>query len=277
MRKTVALIVIAFLLTACSKPGSKLLEDVSGVWRAQDGAMVIINNTDKGFTFIVGENSIPVKLGAIDNDQGTVNLNVDLVTGKPAIWTIKQIWDKEHKSFHLNFTLHDGTQDELSFVRKVSSDDLAIIESLNTKSNQSSAASAAVTTAAQPAANYPVAAAPATDSDDICHDLDQTVTVNQVDCLDRKFEKADSELNRSYKALMASLSDTQKITLKQEQIKWIKEKEIKCNEAGKEFEGGTMETVLIKDCMVEMTENRISYLSSYSAPPEVLEEAPSVE
>lgn len=111
----------------------------------------------------------------------------------------------------------------------------------------------------------PVPAA-ATDSDDICPDLDQAITADQIDCLDRKFAKADGELNKAYKSLMASLSDSQKAVLKQEQIKWIKEKESKCDEAGKEFEGGTLEIVSIKDCMVEMTEKRLSYLNSYAAP-----------
>jgi len=129
--KKIALLAITamiFVLAACSKPGAKLLDDVSGVWRAQDGGLVTINNSKDGLILIIGEKDVAVKLGEVDEDQGTVNLNVTLNDGKPGIWTIKQIWDSEKKKFTLGFTLHDGTQDELSFVRKVSADDAAIIE-----------------------------------------------------------------------------------------------------------------------------------------------------
>lgn len=128
MKKAIAFLLMAFTLAACSKPGSKLLDDISGVWLAQDGSMVKINSTEKGMFFVIGEKDIDVKLGETDEEQGTVNLNVTLNDGKPAIWTIKQIWDKEHKNFTLGFTLHDGTQDELSFVRKVSASEMEIIE-----------------------------------------------------------------------------------------------------------------------------------------------------
>ena len=146
MKKAIALLLMTFTLAACSKPGSKLLDDISGVWRAQDGSMVTINSTEKGMFFVLGEKDIDVKLGETDEEQGTVNLNVTLNDGKPGIWTIKQIWDKEHKNFTLGFTLHDGTQDELSFVRKVSASEMEIIER-NRASNLAASAPSIATAA----------------------------------------------------------------------------------------------------------------------------------
>jgi len=63
--------------------------------------------------------------------------------------------------------------------------------------------------------------------------------------------------------LMASLDDARKPTLKCEQIAWIKEKESKCAKAGKEAEGGSMEGILINDCKIAMTEERVAYLHAY--------------
>lgn len=97
----------------------------------------------------------------------------------------------------------------------------------------------------------------------ICKGLDLTVTPDQIECLNRKFTSVDQQLNETYKQLMVTLDDSRKSALKKEQVAWVKEKESKCNQAGKEFEGGTMEIVLIADCEVEMTEKRLAYLKNF--------------
>lgn len=126
MKKTLFLVaVFMYLVVSCSKSNDNLLKEISGVWRAkQDGTMITVNYDNKTMMFALGEDVIPTTLGVIDNENKTVNLNVNLINGKPGVWTLKQVWDKEKKSFHLVLTLHDGTQDELSFIRKISSDDL---------------------------------------------------------------------------------------------------------------------------------------------------------
>jgi uncharacterized protein YecT (DUF1311 family) len=62
---------------------------------------------------------------------------------------------------------------------------------------------------------------------------------------------------------MASLDESRKAALKKEQVAWVKEKESKCPKAGKEVEGGTLETVMINDCYVQMTEKRVEYLKNF--------------
>ena len=96
----------------------------------------------------------------------------------------------------------------------------------------------------------------------ICKGLDLSITAEQLECLDRKYSAADKELNILYKQKMAGLDESKKSALKKEQIAWIKEKESKCAQAGKEMEGGTLETVMIKDCTVQMTEQRVAFLKS---------------
>lgn len=120
-------LIAAFCLSflSCTKSEGNFLKEISGVWRAKtDGAMITINNDANKLMLAIGDNVIPATVGAIDNVNRTVNLNVALNTGRPAVWTLKQVWDKEHKTFYLVMTLHDGTQDELSFVRMISTDDL---------------------------------------------------------------------------------------------------------------------------------------------------------
>ncbi len=104
------------------------LSDISGVWRASDGTMVSIVYDDKRLRLLFGTDAIPVQVGAIDDQNHTTNLKVALSDGKPGIWTVSQVFDSSSKeSFTLQLTLHDGTQDQLSFVRKISNDDLNVI------------------------------------------------------------------------------------------------------------------------------------------------------
>lgn len=97
----------------------------------------------------------------------------------------------------------------------------------------------------------------------LCQELDLSVTPDQIECFDREFADADKQLNATYKQLMPKLDDSRKSLLKKEQIAWIKEKEAKCAQAGKEFEGGQMEVVAIADCTVQMTKQRLIYLNNY--------------
>jgi uncharacterized protein YecT (DUF1311 family) len=117
-----------------------------------------------------------------------------------------------------------------------------------------------VPTAAEPVPAIPVSSVEQTG---VCKGLNMEDTNDQVECLNRKFSQADLQLNDSYKQLMAGFDGTRKAELKKEQITWIKLKEAKCAQAGKEVEGGTMELVVIADCKVQETEQRLAYLKNY--------------
>lgn len=113
------------------------------------------------------------------------------------------------------------------------------------------------------AESAPVAPVSTVEQSDICQGLNMEITADQNECLGRKFTQADRQLNETYKQLMASLDETRRVALKKEQIAWIKVKEAKCIQAGKEFEGGSMEAVAIEDCKVQETEQRLAYLRDY--------------
>ncbi len=110
--------------------------------------------------------------------------------------------------------------------------------------------------------------------DSICSDLDLSVNSDILDCLGRKYARADKELNRLYKELMARLDEKGKSALKKEQLAWIKKKESECAKAGVEFAGGTHERICIADCLVQRTEERVRYLEGYGKTSETLQPQP---
>ncbi|MFM0260193.1 lysozyme inhibitor LprI family protein [Paraburkholderia sediminicola] len=130
-----------------------LLQDISGVWKENtSNSLMTLQYADKKVRMLVDDEFIPVNAGAIDNENHTANLNVVIAaTGKPAVWTIRQIWNADKSAFHLQLTLHDGTQSEFSFVRKISTDDLNHIASLEAPVKSVNSAQAAAAAATQPA------------------------------------------------------------------------------------------------------------------------------
>ncbi|MBY4896320.1 lysozyme inhibitor LprI family protein [Cupriavidus sp. AU9028] len=97
----------------------------------------------------------------------------------------------------------------------------------------------------------------------ICQGLDLAVTLDMRVCLDRRFKDADRQLNARYQQLMASRDDAGRAQLQREQRRWIRDKESKCPKAGEAFAGGTLESVVIADCFVTMTEQRLRRLLEY--------------
>ncbi|MDB5745720.1 MAG: hypothetical protein JWP72_568 [Massilia sp.] len=97
----------------------------------------------------------------------------------------------------------------------------------------------------------------------VCKGLDLAITVYQSECLSRKYTIADKKLNDEYKRVMDSLSTDRRTELLGSQRAWIKEKDQRCEEAGKEAEGGTLQPILIADCTVRMTEERTAFLANY--------------
>ena len=132
------------LLSGCKEtPKVSLLDEVSGVWKPQgeDGLMMLSNEGGK-LKFVADAVLVPVSLGGIDTEQETINLTVPGKDGAPMVWTLRRIWDKEHKSFHLSLTLHDGKQADLSFVRKLTKEDLDRIAKLQASPQKTAPAAA---------------------------------------------------------------------------------------------------------------------------------------
>lgn len=96
---------------------SQTLADVSGMWRADaDGAMVSISLNEDNKVLSINGTQIPVSVQSFDPDNHIFTLGVVLANGKKVSWTLRQIFAADG-SFTLQMTLHDGTQDHLSYVR----------------------------------------------------------------------------------------------------------------------------------------------------------------
>lgn len=237
-------------LAACGGSGEAsdkagFLSDIAGVWRSSDGTLFSIVYAEKKFRLLADEVSVPVSVGEVDEENETANLNVTLANGKPGIWTLRRIWDDEKTSFHLLITLNDGAQDELSFVRKISSDDLNRIEVAETNIRAADVSHAAAVQA-EPAVSAPPAeqglaaskaddhaitspesAAPATVTASRIEEIKfapsydcakATTGAERLICSSRKLAEADVKLMQAYKNALALSAD--KTALKQSQRDW---------------------------------------------------------
>lgn len=271
MCRLLAASVLMAMLLACGEKQSEpnILDDISGVWRARsEPALVSIIYTDRRLRLLIGDTAIPVALGDIDRTNATVNLNVTLADGRPAVWTIRQVWDKEHKSFHLLFTMHDGSQDELSFVRKVSSDDLNKIASAEARLNPGSISSAASTSHAPvqspnggPANNQGQApgphasieaSSPQAAESGLQHETWSpsfdcgriSSGAERLICSHRELAQADVQLAQKYREVLNRAAD--KDSARREQVRWLKTVRDACADM---------------DCMLQAYSVRISELS----------------
>ena len=250
-----ATIVLLVFVAACGEKSTSssagILDEISGVWRAKDdGTMVSIIYAEKKIRLLFGDDSLPVSLGEVDKANKTANMNVMLKTGKPGVWTIRQIWDKEKTSFHLQLTLHDGTQDELSFVRKISADDLNKIANAEARTRPGSiggvvkeaevVAPAALPTQVQPAPIPPVAApvaeqapvvpsAPASITWAPSFDCAKVSTGSErLICSSKELSEADVKLTVAYKAAANTAID--KDSLRSAQNTWRKNERDACSD-----------------------------------------------
>lgn len=239
-----------FFIIGCSKnSGEGILEEISGVWGVQgEKGLFTIIYKDKKLSMFADDLAIPVTLGAIDNENKTVNINITLQEGKPGIWTLRQIWDSDKKSFHLQITFHDGTQGTLTFVRKITTDDLNKIANAEAKHQSNVIGAASAVKSAEP--NQP-------STSEVPQLSDHNTSINDLSTMKKMFAEADEEINSVYKTVMSNLSAGAKGELKREQISWIKEKDNKCSSEDDE--------VKRFNCLIEMTNERINQLKTYSS------------
>jgi len=242
------LVIVMAFIVGCSKNSSEgILDEISGVWGVQgEKGLFSIIYKDKKLSLLADDLAIPVTLGAIDNENKTVNLNVTSNDGKPGILTLRQIWDADKKSFHLQMTFHDGTQSNLTFVRKISTDDMNKIANAEAKRQSDAIGVAASVKPIEPTPSPEVAQPPI-----------QATATNDLSTLRKEFAEADKEINNVYKMVMSNLSAGGKDELKREQKVWIKEKENKCNAENDE--------VKRLNCLIKMTNERADQIKTYSS------------
>lgn len=114
---TITLTVFSFSPQFEKEMNATKLDEISGVWRREEvSELITINIDSKDKYLIISERKIPVQIHSIDTDNDIVSFNINF-NNKTVIWTLRQIWTDD--GFTLNLVLHDGKQEELSFIRNV--------------------------------------------------------------------------------------------------------------------------------------------------------------
>lgn len=77
-----------------------------------------------------------------------------------------------------------------------------------------------------------------------------------------KYKKADAELNRVYKQLMAILDKNEKSLLIQSEKDWVKYRDSHCKFEVSQYEGGSIQPLIYSTCLEELTRKRIAEIKA---------------
>jgi uncharacterized protein YecT (DUF1311 family) len=76
------------------------------------------------------------------------------------------------------------------------------------------------------------------------------------DCVNAERERWDAQLNRVYRSLMARASPGDRRALRLQERAWLRTTRVRCDHAGDENEGGTLQPLQIDDCYLQATTGR---------------------
>jgi uncharacterized protein YecT (DUF1311 family) len=89
-------------------------------------------------------------------------------------------------------------------------------------------------------------------------------------CAGVRYTKADERLNRMYAKLMASFHDEEKKqTLRTIEKAWLHYRDLHCEAARKEYEGGSIVPLIYANCMTMVTKHRIEEIKAAYENPEL--------
>ena len=87
-------------------------------------------------------------------------------------------------------------------------------------------------------------------------------TLPMRDCLSAEHDAWDKSLNQVYQALMARRSPAQKSELRESERAWLRQEKTKCDHAGDDEAGGSLQGVEIDQCYLDETIRRTLSLRS---------------
>lgn len=101
---------------------------------------------------------------------------------------------------------------------------------------------------------------PLRDSYYACAGKTEGVTQAIQDCIEEEYAYQDNRLNTGYQALMTSLSESERVALRDAQRRWILERDRKCD--WDEQSEGQAQRVEANDCLLTMTAIRADELET---------------
>ena len=81
-------------------------------------------------------------------------------------------------------------------------------------------------------------------------------------CTASQYQAADKKLNQTYQTAMKRAAAPQRDLLKKAQLAWIALRDADCAFVGSGTEGGSVQPMIINQCMTEKTVEREAYLAS---------------
>jgi len=93
-----------------------------------------------------------------------------------------------------------------------------------------------------------------------CMDAAGGSTYPTRDCISAEHDDWDKALNQVYQAVMASRSAAEKIQLRNDERAWLKRSTAKCDHAGDDEAGGSLQSVEIDQCYLDQTILRTVHL-----------------
>lgn len=96
--------------------------------------------------------------------------------------------------------------------------------------------------------------------DNPCGNLMTQAEMNH--CAHEEFIKADAALNSVYNRFYKTLAPERQQKLKEAQRAWLKFRDLECDFQGSEAEGGSMQPMVISDCMADVTTTRVKQLAN---------------
>jgi uncharacterized protein YecT (DUF1311 family) len=94
--------------------------------------------------------------------------------------------------------------------------------------------------------------------DDPCPNAQSQLEMNQ--CAGNAYKAADSELNQTYRKLIAMLDAEDKAQLKVVQTAWLKYRDAHCEFVGDQYKGGSIRPMIHAFCLADVTRNRTTEL-----------------
>jgi len=85
-------------------------------------------------------------------------------------------------------------------------------------------------------------------------------TMQTRDCIHDEYDAWDTSLNQVYQALMAGRGAPEKLQLRDDERAWLKRTKTKCDHAGDDEAGGSLQFVEIDQCNLDQTILRTVYL-----------------
>lgn len=102
--------------------------------------------------------------------------------------------------------------------------------------------------------------AAAQNQEDPCEAEENQMNLNL--CAFQRYQKADADLNATWKTLLADMDEDAKTEIRIVQKLWLKFRDAHCQYEASFYEGGSIQPLILNSCLRELTEQRTKQLQA---------------